>query len=103
MLFRSNRDMWRQYLSHALSAVSFLEHNIGGQAYMDLLFNIAESYALLGKYREAESIHQQALDIKEKVLGEEHPSTLASMNNLAEVLRQQGKYEEAERMHRQMF
>ena len=37
----------------------------------------------------------------EKVLGEEHPDTLASMNDLAVVLRHQGKYEDAEQMHRQ--
>jgi len=96
-----NRDVWRQYLPHALSAVSFQEHDVGEQADMNLLFNIAESYALLGKYREAELMYRQALDLKEKVLGEEHPSTLDSMNNLAEVLRHQGKYEEAEQMQRQ--
>jgi Tetratricopeptide repeat len=32
------------------------------------------------------------LDLKEKVLGEEHPLILGSMNNLAIVLEQQGKY-----------
>jgi hypothetical protein len=32
------------------------------------------------------------------VLGKEHPSTLASMNNLAAVLWSQGKYEQAEEM-----
>src|SRR5206468_2644730 len=96
-----NKDVWRQYLPHALSAVGFQEHDVGQQADMDLLFNIAESYALLGKYREAELMHRQALYLREKVLGEEHPSTLASMNSLAEVLRQQGKYKEAEQMQRQ--
>jgi tetratricopeptide (TPR) repeat protein len=34
------------------------------------------------------------------VPGQEHPSTLSSMNNLPLVLRSQGKYEEAERMYR---
>jgi hypothetical protein len=34
------------------------------------------------------------------VVGEEHPSTLASMGNLAGVLSRQGKYEQAEEMHR---
>jgi hypothetical protein len=63
---------------------------------VDLLFQMAESYALLGKYREAGLMHQQTLDLKQKALGEEHPSTLDSMNNLANVLRQQGQYEEAE-------
>ena len=31
---------------------------------------------------------------------EEHPDTLASMNNPAEVLNDQGKYEQAEEIHR---
>ena len=37
----------------------------------------------------------------EKILGKEHPSTLASMNNLVLVLSRQGNYKEAERIHRQ--
>ena len=45
-------------------------------------------------------MHRRTLELKEKVLGREHPSTLDSMNNLAEVLRSQGEYEEAEMMHR---
>jgi hypothetical protein len=48
------------------------------------------------KYEQVEEMHQQALGLKETVLGEEHPSTLTSMNNLAGVLRDQGKYEQAE-------
>ena len=46
-------------------------------------------------------MHRHTLDLRKKVLGEMHPSTLDSMNNLAEVLRRQGKYEEAEQMQRQ--
>jgi len=46
-------------------------------------------------------MHRQALGLKDTVLGKEHPSTLASMNNLALVLSRQGKYEEAEETHRQ--
>ncbi|KAK5188427.1 hypothetical protein LTR96_011511 [Exophiala xenobiotica] len=48
-----------------------------------------------GKYEEAEQMHRQTLDLKKKVLGEEHPSTLDSINNLAAVLQQRGKHEEA--------
>ncbi|KAK5260321.1 hypothetical protein LTR40_004369 [Exophiala xenobiotica] len=96
-----NREVWRPYLPHALSAVHFQEHEVREEAGIRLLFNIAESYTLLGRYGEAEEMHRQTLDLREKVLGEEHQSTLGSMNNLALVLRQQGKYEEAEQMHRQ--
>ena len=35
------------------------------------------------------------------MLGKEHPSTLASMNNLASVLDSQDSYDEAEQIHRQ--
>jgi hypothetical protein len=40
------------------------------------------------------------LELREKVLGPEHPKTLTTMNNLAVVLRGQGKYEAAKEMHR---
>ena len=39
--------------------------------------------------------------MRERVLGEEHPFKLTTMNNLAGVLGSQGKYKEAESMHRQ--
>lgn len=54
-----------------------------------------------GNYEEAESMHRRALEAFEKVLGGEHPNTLASVNNLGHVLSRQGKHEEAEAMHRQ--
>ena len=58
-------------------------------------------YLLLrGTYEEAGAMHQWALDAREKVLGCEHPDTLASVSNLGLVLDRQGKYEEAEAMHR---
>jgi hypothetical protein len=33
-----------------------------------------------GKYEQAEEMNQQALRLRETVLGKEHPDTLASMN-----------------------
>ncbi|KAI7973725.1 hypothetical protein EIK77_000227 [Talaromyces pinophilus] len=54
-----------------------------------------------GKYEEAEAMHRQALDAREKVLGRKHPNTLTSVNNLGLVLDSQAKYDEAEVMYRQ--
>tara|TARA_R110002003_G_scaffold2519_7_gene24414 strand:+ start:4162 stop:4356 length:195 start_codon:yes stop_codon:yes gene_type:complete len=39
-----------------------------------------------GGYEAAEAMNRQTLALKETVLGHEHPSTLATMNNLAGVL-----------------
>jgi nucleoside phosphorylase/tetratricopeptide (TPR) repeat protein len=97
-----NREIWVRFLPHAQNILQL--RGFGGtdeDAEYNLLFNVAESFWLLGKYQYAEAMHRQALMLKEKVLGSEHPSTLDSMNNLALVLDSQGKYEEAEAMHRQ--
>src|SRR5437016_3864913 len=63
--------------------------------------NLALSLGQQGKFAEAEAIDRQTLQLKEKVLGKEHPDTLGSMNNLALSLGQQWKFAEAEAMDRQ--
>ena len=52
------------------------------------------------KVSEAEAMHRRALEAREKLLGREHPQTLASVNNLGNALSRQVKYDEAEAMHR---
>ena len=42
-----------------------------------------------GKYKAAEEMNPRALDVREKVLGPEHPDTLVSICSLARVLRPQ--------------
>lgn len=52
-----------------------------------------------GLHTTAERLHRLVLAGRETVLGPEHPSTLASVNDLGLVLSRRGKYEEAEAMH----
>ncbi|KAK4651792.1 P-loop containing nucleoside triphosphate hydrolase protein [Podospora pseudocomata] len=96
-----NREEWIRYLPHTQHALQLRKRTDDGEATTGLLSKVGESFRNLGKYEEAEQMHRQALQLKEKVLGKEHPATLTSMNNLAVVLRSQGKYEEAEQIHRQ--
>ncbi|RMZ88350.1 hypothetical protein DV736_g4421, partial [Chaetothyriales sp. CBS 134916] len=70
---------------------------------MDIMNNLANVLKHLGKYEEARQIHQQTLDLKKKILGDEHPDTVSSMSNLANVLQHLGKYKEAEQIHQQTF
>ncbi|KAI1359309.1 hypothetical protein F5Y08DRAFT_84722 [Xylaria arbuscula] len=95
-----NREIWTKYLPHG-QAVLEVDGVVNTERNSNLLYKIAQSYVILGKYNNAELLYRQTLELKEGVLGREHPATLASMNNLAGVLRSQGKYEEAETMHRQ--
>ncbi|MCK4873608.1 MAG: tetratricopeptide repeat protein, partial [Phycisphaerales bacterium] len=47
-------------------------------------------------YDEAEPLYIKTLEIRKRVLGEEHPDTLFSIYNIGELLTIVGRYEEAE-------
>jgi tetratricopeptide (TPR) repeat protein len=49
-----------------------------------------------GRYSAAEPLFRRALELRERVLGAEHPDTLTSVNNLAQLLSSKGDYEAAE-------
>jgi tetratricopeptide (TPR) repeat protein len=53
-----------------------------------------------GEYQEAEPVYRKGLEIRQRMLGEEHPDTATSYNNVAMNLNAQGKYEEAEPVFR---
>jgi len=60
------------------------------------MYNLANLYQGQGRYDEAESLHLQTLELRKRVLGEEHPDTLMSADNLAMIYGAQGRYDEAE-------
>jgi len=59
---------------------------------------IGKTYRDLGLYPDAQRQVERALDLRHRILGEEHPDTLATMNELATLYRDQGKYPQAERL-----
>jgi tetratricopeptide (TPR) repeat protein len=94
------REVWTAYLPHARHVVGVPEmHEV--EARFRLLDRIGRCEQTLGQYKAAEGTHQQLVQRRVKVLGKEHPDTLASMNNLADALSGQGQYTEAEQMHRE--
>ncbi|MEZ2319061.1 MAG: tetratricopeptide repeat protein [Microcoleus sp.] len=54
-----------------------------------------------GKYQEAIPLLERVLSIRKKVLGNEHPDVVTSLNNLAVLYESQGRYSEAEPLLRQ--
>lgn len=60
-----------------------------------LLNTIGLAYLTKGRLHEAECFIQQALDMRLKLYGSEHPQTALSINSLARVLRDDGRLDEA--------
>src|SRR5262249_43986689 len=50
---------------------------------------IGETHHALGDYPAAQTHLERAWEIRRRILGEEHPDTLASLNNLASLYRDQ--------------
>ena len=96
---QTNRAQWRVYISHAQFAV--MDHDRAGDGMIDLAEKCGRCLEYDGRYREAETMYQIVLGHRERVLGPEHPHTLASIGSLGSILSSQGKYEDAEAMHRQ--
>ena len=53
-----------------------------------------------GDLKAQQNWNKRSLDISQRVLGEEHPSTAASYNNVASNLNAQGRFDEAEPLYR---
>ena len=53
----------------------------------------------VGRYAEAQPFLEEALDIREKTLGPEHPDVALSLNNLALLYHNQGQYGKAEPLY----
>jgi Tetratricopeptide repeat len=51
------------------------------------MVNLALTYWYQGQWKEAEELEVQVMETRKRVLGQEHPDTLISMNNLPWTLK----------------
>jgi CHAT domain-containing protein/tetratricopeptide (TPR) repeat protein len=77
-------------------AVAILKKEPNPARVAEPLGELAELYRNQGRYAEAEPLAKQSLEIYEKTLGPNHPSTALPLNILAELSHDQGHYAEAE-------
>jgi len=68
---------------------------------IDEIEKLAEKSFLIGDYAKAEKLLKEAIKIRGKSLGKDHPDYAASLNNLAEVYNSEGDYKKAERLYKE--
>jgi tetratricopeptide (TPR) repeat protein len=95
-----NRQIWRDYLPHALHLVDSAEFQAHQDNHKNFLAGVGSCLLSDGRYSEAETLFRDVLKVQERARGPAHPDTLTSVSQLGSVLARQGKYEEAEAMHR---
>ncbi|KFA82002.1 hypothetical protein S40288_08003 [Stachybotrys chartarum IBT 40288] len=57
----------------------------------------------IGRWGEAIRMQSMVIEERQRILGDEHPSTISAMNNLASTLGDQGKLDEAARMKQEVL
>jgi tetratricopeptide (TPR) repeat protein len=99
-----NYGTWEQcevLLPHLKEIVSHTtEDEEGLEKQADCAINAGWYLHQMGEYASAEEFLRLSLDVREKMLGQEHPDTLTSVSQLGSVLESQGKYDAAEVLHR---
>ncbi len=68
-------------------------------AYAGALDRLARLYLYQNRWTDAEPLYKQALGIREKVLGSDHPDVASSMFSLAKVYSSEGRGSEAEPLY----
>jgi len=99
-----NRYECTMYLPHVQSILKFQDFPAGfRESLWGLLFSTGEYFVQAGRYIEAEKMYRKALDFTKGLFGDDHPWTLANINNLAIVLQRQGKNTDAETLQRHLL
>ncbi|KAE8135653.1 violaceus kinesin [Aspergillus pseudotamarii] len=99
----TNRMVWREYLPHASSLIAEADFQREKEKYINFIVNIGMCLHSDGRWKEAEELEVQAIELRKHVLGPEHPSTLTSMANLASTYWNQGRWKEAEELEMQVI
>jgi eukaryotic-like serine/threonine-protein kinase len=64
--------------------------------------NLGMLYKNQDKYAQAESLYTRVLEVRRRVLGEQHPDTLVTVNSLAMLYTDQRKFAQAEPLFREV-
>ncbi|NEQ39182.1 MAG: tetratricopeptide repeat protein [Okeania sp. SIO3I5] len=89
-------ESWGQQCSNITRVRSGVEHLRHLHDVASSLNSLAILYSKQGRYTEAEPLFLEALEMKKRLLGKEHPDVANSLNDLATLYYFQGRYTEAE-------
>ncbi|KAL3294287.1 kinesin light chain [Colletotrichum asianum] len=106
-----NTKDWIVYMPHIKAALKMSRLSANGKPLWDLLRKAGIANAFLCKPEEAEKMHREVLELKQKALEPEDPEVLGSLNDLASVLsifagmycNNQEQYQEAESIFRRVL
>ncbi|CAI7593615.1 unnamed protein product [Penicillium palitans] len=98
---KSKPETWREcekYVTHAVELGKWAEICERGREVSDLLGRVSDYFYDCGRWIDRQPVDERTYELRQQVLGEEHPETIQSLGNLATTYSAQGRYSEAEPM-----
>ncbi|KAL7792476.1 P-loop containing nucleoside triphosphate hydrolase protein [Trichoderma ceciliae] len=95
----SEQKTWTQcekYLAHAVQIGEWADLNEKQTETARLFSRVSRFLYDRGRWREKQLVDERALELRQKVLGTEHPDTITAMESLASTYYSQGWYSKAE-------
>jgi tetratricopeptide (TPR) repeat protein len=89
-------------MEHFREAEKIADVNRNSEEWANLQDAIADLLFAKGKYGDAENLYRSVIEMRSRVLGPEHPDTLASRHRLVYALNEEEKHAEAESEARQV-
>lgn len=99
----ANRQLWREYLPHALALLDENEFQKQIEKYIDYIRKLGICLHSDGRYNEAEKLLVQVVKTRRQVLGSEHLDALISMNDLALNYIKQGRHKDGAELSMESF
>ncbi len=96
----TNWPLCERLIAHALACAELIRsYQFESEKAASLLNNAGRYLDERAQYAKAGALLQQGLDIREKVLGPEHPDTATSLNDLGRLYDSQGNYQRAKTLN----
>ncbi|KAH8696259.1 hypothetical protein BGW36DRAFT_321293 [Talaromyces proteolyticus] len=99
----TNRQLWREYLPHALFLLGESEFKVQQEQYINFLWKVGRCLDSDGRYNEAEMLFKDVVMLRQQGYGDTHVYTLASIADLASTYWNQGRWKEAEELEIQVM
>ena len=98
-------NILEQAKKQLIQEVEDIEQSLGAENFLVLILQDIISSLLMGqgRWKDAESLQQEILEISTRTLGQEHPSTLTRIANLAETYNDQGRWQDAESLQQEIL
>ncbi|HZS78617.1 MAG TPA: tetratricopeptide repeat protein [Ktedonobacteraceae bacterium] len=90
------------YLPHVQECATLItQYQLSFPEAAQLLFQAGAFLYYHGFHPQSQALHEQALAIRQQILGPEHPDVAESLNRLAILARNRGDYSQAQEFHQQ--